>query len=133
MKKANFFPVFGDGKYRMQPVSVLSVAQGYAGSIDNEKAYYKTFDVCGPRIYEFDELIEALAKIINREVYKIHIPLFIVKLLVYLFGRFESSPINYEGLLMLLEDNVCESKDFYSTLNIEPIAFEDGVRKYAGI
>ena len=132
IKKLPAFPVFGNGRYRIQPVSVENTAEGFAKAIDCKEVFNKTFEVGGPKKYEFNELLDAIGKTLGKKVRKLHLPLFVIKPLIWLFGRFGFSPITYDQLTMLLEDNVCDEKEFYETLHIKPIPLEEGIKRYTG-
>ncbi|MFQ6054447.1 MAG: complex I NDUFA9 subunit family protein [Methanosarcinales archaeon] len=130
IKKFGFFIVFGDGKYKLQPVSVKNIAQGFAKTINNEKTYNKIFEICGPKSINFKELLDIIGNAVNKKVFKLHLPLFLAKPTIRLFGRFDFSPITYEQLIMLLEDNICDEKDFFNTFKIKPISLEQEIKNY---
>lgn len=130
IRRLPFFPVFGDGDYKTQPVSVLNVAQGFARAINSRKAHNKTFELGGPKKYTFNELLDAIGRVMDKRVRKAHLPLFMVKPVVNIIGRFSFAPVTSEQLTMLLEDNVCDEKEFYRALSIEPISLEDGIGEY---
>ena len=132
IKKLPIFPVFGNGRYRIQPVSVENVAEGFAKAIDCKEVFNKTFELVGPKKYEFNELLDAIGKTLGKKVWKLHLPLFVIKPLIWLLGRFSFSPITYDQLTMLLEDNVCDEHEFYETLHIKPIPLEEGIKRYMG-
>jgi NADH dehydrogenase len=130
IKKLPIFPVFGNGRYRTQPVSIENVAEGFAKAIDCEQACNKVFELGGPKKYEFNTLLDTIAKTLGKRVWKLHIPLFVVKPLVWLIGRFSFCPVTYEQLVMLIEDDVCDEGHFYHTFKIKPTALEEGIRTY---
>ncbi|MFQ6035085.1 MAG: complex I NDUFA9 subunit family protein [Sedimentisphaerales bacterium] len=130
INKLPVFPVFGNGRYRLQPVSVENVAEGFAKAIESKQAFNKIFEIGGPKKYEFNELLDAIGKTLGKRVWKLHIPLFVTKPLLWLIGRFSFSPITYEQLTMLLEDSVCDERQFYKTFKIEPIPLEEGIKRY---
>lgn len=132
IKKLPIFPVFGNGRYKTQPVSVENVAEGFANAIDCKEAFNKTFELGGPKKYEFNELLDAIGKMLGEKVWKLHLPLFVIKPLIWLIGRFSFCPITYDQLTMLLEDNACDERQFYKTLKIKPIAFKEGIKRYIG-
>jgi NADH dehydrogenase len=130
IKKLPIFPVFGNGRYKTQPVSVENVAEGFAKAIESKEAFNKIFEIGGPKKYEFNELLDAIGKTLGKRIWKLHIPLFVIKPLIWLVGRLSFYPVTYEQLTMLLEDNICDEKEFYKTLKIKPIPFEEGIKRY---
>lgn len=132
IKKLPIFPVFGNGRYHIQPVSVENVAEGFAKAIDCKEVFNETFELGGPKKYEFNKLLDAIGKRLGKKVRKLHLPLFVIKPLIWLLGRFSFSPITYDQLIMLLEDNICGEQEFYETLHIKPIPLEEGIKRYMG-
>ncbi len=130
IKKLPIFPVFGKGRYNTQPVSVQNVAEGFAKAIDCKEAFKTIFELGGPKKYEFNELLDAIARTLGKRVWKLHLPVFVIKPLIWLIGRFSFCPVTYDQLTMLLEDNTCDQTKFYKTLKIKPIAFEEGIKRY---
>ncbi len=124
VKKYPAMIVFGDGQYMMQPVSVINVAQFYARSVNNENAFNKTFSLCGPKRYTYNELLDCAGKTVNLSVSKIHIPLFLSKAIVWTLGGISSFPITYEQLIMLLENNICDEKTPYEMFGITPVPLD---------
>ncbi len=72
MRKFPAFPLFGSGKYRMQPVFVEDVARiavEQASSPENT-----TLDAIGPENYTFEELVRKMAKAMGRRTRFVHVP-----------------------------------------------------------
>jgi NADH dehydrogenase len=66
------FPIFGDGKYRVQPVYVRDLASiAFASSRQMQSA---PIDAIGPESYTFEELVKLIARRIGRNVAFVYIP-----------------------------------------------------------
>jgi NADH dehydrogenase len=66
------FPIFGDGRYRIQPVfvdDVASIAIACGGNHGNEKV-----DAIGPEIYSFEELVRLIGKAVSRNTAFVKVP-----------------------------------------------------------
>ena len=68
------FPIFavpGDGKYRLQPIFVEDIANLaiQAGQSGEDLIW----DVVGPEIFSFDELIQAIAETLGRRPWVVHV------------------------------------------------------------
>jgi uncharacterized protein YbjT (DUF2867 family) len=66
MRKFPFFPIFGDGQYRLQPIYVedlASIAIAGAGQPGN-----LTLDAIGPEDYTFEHFIRLIANVLERKV-----------------------------------------------------------------
>lgn len=116
-------PYIGDGNYQLQPVSAKTVAQAFAESVDNMKAFNKVYHLGGPQVYTYKELLDAVAVKANRRITKIHIPVWVARAFIVLFGRLPSFSITNEQLTMLLEGNVCDSTEAMHDLNLKNTSF----------
>lgn len=137
IKYAPFYPIFGrTGESRFQPVAVENVSEGFVKALEVPASIGKTYDVGGPYVYTFRELIQAIGRVLGKKRVRtitIPLPLVVVQatLLQYvkLFGR-PLLPFSVDQLRMLSEDNVGNEKPFYHDLSIRPIPFEEGIRRY---
>lgn len=124
-----FIPVIGDGKYRFQPISIQNVADAFVKSLELEKTIGKTYTFCGKEVFTYNEMVNIIAKIINRKKIKLHIPVWIMKLLAKLFDKYEWFPVTRDQITMLLEENICrDGTDFFDELNIKLVYLEDELK-----
>ena len=128
IKKFHLFPIFGSGNYKWQPVYVKDVAKAYVKAINNKKCYNKTFEIGGAKQYTFYELIKVISRLINVKVLIIKIPYKLAEFFIRFNGL---SPISYDQLIMLNEDNITDSKEFKKVFNIKLIAFEPKFKEYS--
>ena len=97
------FPVFalpGSGDYRLQPIAAEEVAaQAVAAAAAPGST---TFDVAGPDVFTFEELVRLIARTLGRKTRIIHVPpsmaLFCVRALGRLVGDVILTPQELEGL-----------------------------------
>lgn len=122
-----FYPLFGDGQYRHQPVSILDVARGFVNALKNPKAFLKTYDVGGPRAISYREQLQILAHTIGKRVRFLPQSLSLSRLLVNVMQIFPFSPINSDQLTMLTTDSVCDPQPFSQDLQIALTPFEKGL------
>jgi len=130
VKKYPVMPVIGSGQYRLQPVSVKTVAQAFARALDNPAAVGQCFDLTGPQAYTFDQLLEAIGRVLGRRVRLVHLPVWLFRLAAKMFGSWPSFPLSQSQLEMLLEGSVADGSPAYQTLNLSPIPLEEGLRSY---
>ena len=123
-------PVIGNGKYKMQPVSLQNIAEAFVKAIDPEKYVNKIYEVGGPEQMEYNTLLDQIGEVLGKSVVKLHQPLFLMKPVTALMGRFPCFPITSDQLTMLLEDNICDEKPFFEDLKITPTPFKEGIAKY---
>lgn len=122
-------PVLGDGRYRLQPVAVEQVAEGFARALDQPATIGKTYEVGGPQSYAFTEILDQIGTALGKpRVRKLHQPLALMRPLVRLLEPFPFFPITSDQLTMLEENNVCDPSPFYRDFDLPPIAFSDGLQ-----
>lgn len=129
------FPVFlmpGNGKSRLQPVAVESLASAAAASLEMGESLGRTYDVGGPDRLTYNELLDAIGEAIGRRVRKAHIPMGIMMSMARLFESNPRFPATRDQLLMLKEDNICDPVPFHRDFNLTPIRFRDGISAYLG-
>ncbi len=119
MAKFRLLPIFGDGKYMLQPISVIDVAECFVKSIDNIECIDKTFHLCGEQAYYYERIIHMLAETIDNNVYTPHITLSVVKPVARFMGFAKSFPITIGQLNMLIEGNVCPESEVFKILDID--------------
>ncbi len=72
LRKFPFLPIFGDGRYRVQPVYVGDVAAIAAGAaVDDGPALH---DAIGPETYTYRELVVAIAAAVGRRPRLVPVP-----------------------------------------------------------
>jgi uncharacterized protein YbjT (DUF2867 family) len=61
LKRFPAYPMFGRGLTRLQPVSVEDVAEAIARCLQPAAANQLTYELGGPRVYTYEELLKAIA------------------------------------------------------------------------
>lgn len=123
-------PVLGDGKYRLQPVAVEQVAQGFARALAYPKSKNQTYEVGGPRPYAFTEILDLIGAALGKtKVRKVYHPLGLVRPLVRVLQPLPFFPLTSDQLTMLQEDSVCDPAPFYQTFELTPMDFPTGLRR----
>ena len=122
-------PVLGDGRYRLQPVAVEQVAEGFARALDRPATIGKTYEVGGPQSYAFTEILDQIGTVLGKpRVRKLYQPLALMRPLVRLLEPFPFFPITSDQLVMLEENNVCDPSPFYGDFDLKPIQLPDGLQ-----
>lgn len=122
-------PIIGDGKYRFQPVSASTVAQGFEKALGLEDAHGKTLDVGGPDNVTFDEIMDTLARVKGKTIVKMHLPVFPLRMVSSALQHAPGYPLTTDQITMLLEGSTCDEKPFYELLDITPIPLEETLRE----
>jgi uncharacterized protein YbjT (DUF2867 family) len=124
------FPVIGDGLYKMQPVPVWTVAQAFALALELPHTENRIYEVGGPKASAFNEIIDTLAEVLGKRVWKVHLPVWTMRLAAFLFGRFAWFPLTTGQIRMLLEGNTCDPTAFYQEFGLEAVSFKEGLGRY---
>jgi NADH dehydrogenase len=115
-------PLLGFGKTKFQPVYVGDVAEAIANALDDKAARGRIFELGGPRVYSFKELLKYILKTIDRQNLLIPLPLFIAQpmgsLLDALFKLhpFADPPLTGDQVGMLRKDNVVRAEAGVGTI-----------------
>jgi NADH dehydrogenase len=130
IKALPVFPIIGDGNYNMQPVPVNAVAQAFAKALELPHTENRTYDVGGPEPLTFNDITDTLAQVLGRKVYKLHLPVWPMRLAAGLLGGFPWFPVTSGQIRMLLEGNTCEPGTFYQDFGITSFSFQQGLAGY---
>ena len=123
-------PVLGDGRYRLQPVAVEQVAEGFARALERPATVGQIYEVGGPQSYAFTEILDQIGQALGKErVRKLHHPMALMRPLVRLLETLPFLPITSDQLIMLEENNVCDPTPFYRDFALEPLPFPEGLRQ----
>lgn len=108
VRSAPVVPIAGDGQSLFQPVSVGEVAKSFAWAVEHPASIGQIYELGGPDILTYDEIIELVQKQLGTSKKTIHIPTGLVR------GVIEASsplpkrlrpPVTVEQLKMLEIDN----------------------------
>ncbi len=122
-------PVVG-GATRFQPVWVQDVAEaaarGATGAVDGG-----IYELGGPNIYTFRELMELMLRVIRRRRAIVDLPIPLAKLQGRMLGLLPDPPITLDQVRLLERDNVvAEGAKGFPELGIEPEAPEGIIESY---
>lgn len=121
----------GDGRSRMQPVSVNDVSRAFAMSLANKQAKVKTLDLAGPEALTLDEVIDRIGATIGRKRRKVHVPMLLMDINAFLLEKIlPRPPVSRESLKMLLEDNTTSMNAIVEVFGMVPESLETGMKAY---
>lgn len=103
------FPVFGGGKTKFQPVFVGDVADAVANAIADDRTMGRIYELGGPAVYSLKEILELIAKTIERKRMWVPLPFFLVDLGAALTGWLPFAPITLDQARLLRTDNVVKA------------------------
>jgi uncharacterized protein YbjT (DUF2867 family) len=103
-------PLIGGGRMRFQPIYVGDVADAAAAVLADPEFAGKTFELGGPRIYTFRELMEMLLANIGRRRLLVPVPFPVAQIQAAILGLLPNSPLTLDQLRLLKTDNVLSGK-----------------------
>jgi uncharacterized protein YbjT (DUF2867 family) len=132
--KSPVIPVFGDGKYRLQPVALDVLAKAMADALTMPQTEGKTYDVGGPERLAYREILKIIASAqgMARKP-MISIPFGPVKFAASLFDKFAFFPVTQDQLTMLQHENIVDpeaQRMFEETFAPREVQFADGVKRF---
>ncbi|MEM6492343.1 MAG: complex I NDUFA9 subunit family protein, partial [Pseudomonadota bacterium] len=128
---APFLPLIGGGHTRFQPVYVDDVAAAVMAAITQPDATGRTFELGGPRVYSFRELMEHVLAETGRKTGLLPLP-FGAASIMGRFGELLPKPfLTRDQVTLLKSDNVCaENAPGLAALGIEAASVESVTPKY---
>ncbi|MBM3548095.1 MAG: complex I NDUFA9 subunit family protein [Alphaproteobacteria bacterium] len=99
-------PLFGGGKTRFQPVYVGDVAEAAKRVLDDPKTAGVTYELGGPTIYTFRQLMELMLREIRRKRCLVSVPFGIARLEARFLQVLPVPPLTVDQVRMLERDNI---------------------------
>lgn len=130
MNKYHFFPIFGNGKGKMQPIYYKDLSRALYFVYKKEEISNESYNLAGKNELEYRELLKITADELNKKVIILKIPYFITKILVYFYNKvFKKPKIKLEQVKRLTEDKVFDYSKAEKEFGFKPISFQEGIRK----
>jgi NADH dehydrogenase len=118
-------PLIGGGKTRFQPVYVGDVADAAMVCLGESKTKGKTYELGGPKVYTFKQLMELLLKEIRRKRLLLPIPFDVARIQARFAEYLPKPPLTRDQVTLLKYDNVVQKGALsFKTLGMEPQAIE---------
>lgn len=102
-------PVLGSGQARFAPVWIGDLFAAVVQALERDDVLGQTYDIGGPDVVTYDDMMDATARVIRVRRWKLHIPGGPARAIVRLFGVMPDPPITMDELDTLLIDNVCDN------------------------
>ena len=101
--------MFGAGVTRFQPIYVGDVAEIVAQSLASERTRGKTYELGGPAVYSFKQILEMTARETGRKLTMVPLPFFLLNLGAAIGGWLPFAPVTLDQARLLRKDNVVKS------------------------
>ena len=126
-----FIPLINNGLTKFQPVYVKDVAKAVSAVINNNFHLGKTYNLGGPEIISFKEIIDfVLLKIRKKRIYfSLSFPM--AKLIGIIFSILPVAPITLDQVRLLEKDNIVPEKEKgFKELGIKPSSIYLSAEEY---
>lgn len=124
-RMAPVLPLVGGGKTRFQPVYVGDVADAVVAGLTDAAAVGKTYELGGPRIYSFKELLEIMLAEIGRRRLLAPVPFWVASIQATFVELMPKPLLTRDQVRLLKTDNVVSDGALtFADLGIAPTALE---------
>lgn len=121
-------PIFGDGEFKMQPISIEEIAAAFVQALTLEAANGRIYPAGGKEVMTYKEMLDRITDGIGHaRKRKIPQPMALARPAVHTLGRIGLLPITPDQFEMLVEGNTCDSTSFYDDFEVtfKPFAGEN--------
>ncbi len=101
-----FLPLIGGGHTRFQPVYVGDVAEAIVRALGDPAARGQTYELGGPSVYSFAELMELLLLQIGRRRWLVPVPFWLAEIQAAVLELLPAPPLTRDQVRLLRRDNV---------------------------
>jgi uncharacterized protein YbjT (DUF2867 family) len=99
-------PLIGGGRTRFQPVYVGDVAQAVIAALERNDSPGQTYELGGPRVYTFAELMRYMLKVLRRRRLLLNVPFGVAALQARLLELLPEPLLTRDQVELLKQDNV---------------------------
>jgi len=117
-------PLIGGGKTKFQPVYVSDIAEAVVRVLDNPHWAGKTFELGGPEVMSFKQLMQLICTVTNRNRMLVSIPFAFASMKAMFLQLLPNPMLTMDQVRLLKEDNVVASEGVstFKDLAITPAA-----------
>jgi len=123
------YPIFGDGRTRLQPVYVDDVAMAIGHILRQSQKPYPVYELAGPRVYSYEELLRTIAGIAGLRPVLMRMPFAFWDALAGVAEMLPRPPLTRNQVeLMQIDTTVSENLPGFRSLGISPRSLEDELK-----
>ena len=120
------YPMFGNGRTRLQPVYVDDVAAAIAQILRQSQKPYDIYELAGPRVYSYEELLRTIARIAGLRPVLMRMPFSFWNALAGVAELLPQPPLTRNQVeLMQIDTTASERLPGFRALGISPRSLED--------
>jgi uncharacterized protein YbjT (DUF2867 family) len=123
------YPMFGDGKTRLQPVYVNDVAAAIVQILRQNQKPYPVYELAGPRVYSYEELLRTVARIAGLRPVLMRMPFAFWNALAGVAEMLPHPQLTRNQVeLLQIDTTASERLPGFRTLGISPRSLEDELK-----
>lgn len=127
------YPIFGDGRTRLQPVHADDVAAAVAKIMAQSQKPFPVYELAGPRVYSYEELLRTIARSARLRPALMRIPFALWNTLAGVTERLPQPPLTRNQVeLMQIDTTASENLPGFRSLGISPRSLEDELATIVG-
>jgi uncharacterized protein YbjT (DUF2867 family) len=120
------YPIFGDGRTRLQPVYADDVVAAIARILRQDQKPYPVYELAGPRVYSYEELLRTIARIAGIRPALVRMPFAVWDALAGVAEMLPQPPLTRNQIdLMQVDTTASENLPGFRALGISPRSLED--------
>jgi uncharacterized protein YbjT (DUF2867 family) len=120
------YPIFGNGRTHLQPVYVDDVAAAIARILRQSQTPYPVYELAGPRVYPYEELLRTIARIAGLRPVLMHMPFVFWNALAGVAEMLPQPLLTRNQVeLMQIDTTASERLPGFRALGISPRSLED--------
>lgn len=121
-------PILGAGRSRFMPVHIDDLLTVVRQSLERDNVLGETYELGGPDVLAYDEMMDAVAEALGVRRWKVHLPLVAARGLVRMFSVMPNPPMTRDEFESLLIDNVCDNARVVQTFGLSLRPFSVAMR-----
>jgi len=123
------YPLFGDGRTRLQPVYVDDVGAAIAKILRQTQKLYPVYELAGPRIYSYEELLRTIARTAGLRPVLVRTPFALWDAVAGLAAVLPHPPLTRNQVdLMQIDTTASDSRPGFGLLGIAPRPLEEELK-----
>jgi uncharacterized protein YbjT (DUF2867 family) len=120
------YPLFGDGRTRLQPVSVDDVAAAITQILRQTQRPYPIYELAGPRVYSYEELLRTIARTAGLRPRLVPLPFALWEAVAGLAKILPRPPLTRNQVdLMQIDTTASDGRPGFGLLGISPRSLEE--------
>jgi NADH dehydrogenase len=126
------FPAVSFPGVEMSPVFIGDVADAFVAALENDATIARTFELAGPEILSWDDIVKRVAAAANRKKLVLTMPLWLMRVGATAFDWLPFYPVTRDQLTMLEEGNTASPAALQELVGRAPQAMTPEALAYLG-